>query len=335
MYDPGTLYEDPILTNFSVGYKSQVLVGEQLLPITPVNTQNGRYRVYDRSAWLLYKSRREPGTVAHEIQGGKWAEDTFSTQEHSLQAPIFDEERQQLNSQGGLANPVFGGDLQLDPERDATEMVTEALLLEHEQKVSTLLLATGSYDAGNLHGALGATAKWDYQDPATYTGDPVAVIRTGMRVIYAATGRWPNTLLIPRLGATFLETHPNITDRFVNFALTMPDAFRQLTGFEGKIVLAESSYNAADNIDASESITSFWGKDVVLLLVDPIPGQRTKTFGKTFAQTYPNGTIRPTDRWREEPRKADIVRTSFKYDLKIVSNVAGYLIQDAFAAAAW
>src|SRR3990167_835857 len=335
MYDPGTLYEDPILTNFSVGYQSQVLVAERLLPVTPVNTQSGRYRVYDRSAWLLYKSRREPGTVANEISGGKWSEDTFMTEEHSLQSPVFDEERQQLTSQGGLANPTFGGDLQLDPEMDATAMVTEALLLEHEKKVADLVRDAASYDPGNVHGALGATEKWDYQDPATYTGDPVAVIRTGMRVIYGATGRWPNTLLIPRIGGTYIETHPKITDRFVNFALVMPDAFRQLTGFEGTILLAESSYNSADNIDSPESITSFWEKDVWLGIVDPNPALRTKTFGKTFAQLYPNGQTRPVDRWREEPRKADIVRASYKYDMKIISDVAGYLIADAFAAAAW
>jgi hypothetical protein len=67
-------------------------------------------------------------------------------------------------------------------------------------------------------------------------------------------------------------------------------------------------------------------------IVDRTPGQKTFTFGKTFAWTYPNGVTRPTDRWREEPRKADLVRTSFNYDLKIVSALAGYLIQTAVAA---
>jgi hypothetical protein len=334
MYDPGTLYVDPILTNFSVGYRDQTLYGLDILPETPVRTQSGKYRVYDRSNWVIFKARREPGTVANEVVGGKWSEDVFSTQEHSLQSPVLDEELQQLNSQGGLADPVFGGDLQLDPHRDATELVTRSLQLEHELKVSTLVRDAAQYDTANKVDITAAKDKWDYQ-ASDYTGDPVAVIRKGLRQVYAVTGRWPNTLAIPTLGATYLETHPKIVDRYKNFALTQSDAFTQLTGFQGRILLVDSVYNAANNIDAAETITSFWGKDVWLGLVDPTPGQLTRTFGKTFAQIYPDGSTKPTDRWREEPRKADLVRTSWKYDLKIVSNDCGYLIQNAFATTAF
>src|SRR5262245_49977646 len=114
MYDPSGLYVDPILTNFSTGWPSeQTLYGLSLYPETPVGTKSGRYRVYDRSHWLIYPSRREPGTEANEIRGRKWSEDTFKTQEHSLQAPVHWEEREFLNSQGGLAADVFGGDLQI------------------------------------------------------------------------------------------------------------------------------------------------------------------------------------------------------------------------------
>src|SRR3954470_3867827 len=126
MYDPGQLYVDPILTGFSVGFEDQELIGRAIMPETAVRTQSGKYLVFDRSAWMTYESRRAPGTVANEISGAKWSSDNFATHEHSLQAAILDEERQQLTSLGGLADPVFGGPLQLDPEQDATERVTSA-----------------------------------------------------------------------------------------------------------------------------------------------------------------------------------------------------------------
>lgn len=333
MYDPGQLYFDPILTGFSTGYRAQNTYGLDILPETPVRTQSGRYRVFDRSNWIIFKSRREPGTVANEVQGGKWSEDVFLTVEHSLQSPVLDEEMQQLISQGGLADAVFGGDLQLDPHEDATQLIVRSLQLEHEGKVATLVRNPAIYAASNKI-TLTTTAQWNVQDN-TATGDPVTVIRNAMRAVFALTGRWPNTLAIPAQGASYLETHPKIVDRFKNFALTMPEAFRQLTGFEGRILEVDSMYNSANNIDAAETITSFWGKDVWIGIVDPTPGQLTKTFGKTFAQIYPSGDTRPTDRWREEPRKADLVRSSWKYDLKVVSPEAGYLITDAFAAGAW
>lgn len=335
MYDPGTLYVDPILTNFSVGYKEQNLYAEAIMPTTEVRTQSGRYRVFDRSSWLIYPDRREPGTVANEIRGAKWSEDTFFTKEHSLQAPVHDEEDQELNSQGGLANDVFGGELQLDPMRDATELVTGSILRGREKKVADAARNTANYAAGNFVTLAGAQQWDDYTGGVASTSNPVLDIMNGMRKVYSLTGRWPNTLAIPTLGLGFIENHPRVIDRFKSFTLTMEDAFRRLTGFEGNIVLVDSVYNAADNADATESITSLWGKDVWLGIVDATPGQRTKTFAKTFSQVYPDGTIRPTDRWYENARKTEVVRVSQKYDLKIVSNVAGYIIKTAFAAGAF
>jgi hypothetical protein len=340
MYDPGTLYLDPVLTNFSVGYQDQTLYGVDIMPITPVRTPSGTYRVFDRSNWMIFEDRREPGTVAHEIAGGKWSTDTFLTKEHSLQVPVFVEEDQELNSQGGLAQAAFGGTLQLDPEQDATELVTRAILLKHEQKVSTLIRNTATYPGGSTV-TLAGSQQWDDYTyvsagiPSSIVSDPVGAILTGMRKIYSLTGRWPNTLAIPILGVSFIENHPRVVARFSNFSLTNADAFRQLTGFNGRILLVDSVYNAANNIDATESITSFWGKDVWMGIVDPTPGQKTRTFGKTFSQVYQDGSIRPVDRWFEPPRKAQLIRASQKYDLKVVSSSAGYLIKTAFSAGAF
>jgi hypothetical protein len=334
VYDPSTLYVDPILTGFSVGYKDQQLYSEDIMPSTPVNTQSGRYRVFDRSDWLIYPDRREPGTVANEIRGRKWSEDTFKTVEHSLQAPVHDEERQELNSQGGLAKDVFGGALQIDPERDAVELVTRSLLLGHEKKVADLIRNTANYPAGNFV-TLSGTSQWtDYTNGVSSVSDPVNDIRTARRVIFNLTGRNPNTLVIPKQGMDYILNHPRVVARYQNFTLTNDDAFLQLAGFEGDLIQVDSGYNAADNIDATENFTYLWGKDVWIGIVDKTPGQQTKTFGKTFVQPYPAGT-RPTDRWREEPRKSDLFRVSWKYDLKVVSNVAGYIIKTAFGASAW
>jgi hypothetical protein len=339
MYDPGQLYVDPVLTGFSVGFEDQELIGRQIMPETPIRTQSGKYLVFDRSSWLVYESRRAPGTVANEIAGAKWSSDVFATHEHSLQSPILDEERQQLNSLGGLADPAFGGPLQIDPEEDATNLVTGALLLDHEKQVANLIRNPAQYPASNKITLAGAQ-QWDNYtfvtagDSYSIVSDPVGILRAASNAIWNQTRRRPNTLVVPTLGLDFIENHPRVVRRFEHFALTNDDAFRQLFGFEGKILTAQSGYNAADNIDAAESFTDLWGKDVWLGIVDPTPGLRQKTFGKTFAQIYPDGSVRPTDRWREENRKADLVRSSFKWDLKITSSVAGYLITTAFSAGA-
>jgi hypothetical protein len=332
MYDPGTLYADPLLTDFSLGYQPQQLHGTELMPFVPVTSPSGRYRVFDRSHWLMYPDRREPGTVANEISGRKWSEDVYKTQEHSLQAPVFDEEDQFLNSQGGLASEAFGGPLGLDPAEDATEAVTTAILLRHEKLVADTIRNVANYPGGNTI-TLAAADQWD--NYAGATSNPIDVLRAAVAKIEALIGRPPNTIAFPSEGIQWLENHPDMVARFINFSLTDPEAWKKLTGFTGKVVLVSSKYNAANNIDAAENITSLWGKDVWIGYVDPQPQQKTLTFGKTFVVKYPDGTIGPVDRWREEGRKSDLVRKSMRYDAKVTSGVAGYIIKTAFSASAW
>ena len=65
--------------------------------------------------------------------------------------------------------------------------------------------------------------------------------------------------------------------------------------------------------------------------------RRDLSFGKTFMwpPAGPGGELQPTERWREESRKSDLVRTTWQYDPKITTSMAGYLIKTAFSATAF
>jgi hypothetical protein len=346
MYDPGTLYVDPILTNFSVGYKDQRLFALDIFPETPVNSPSGRYRVFDRSDWIIHRSRREPGTQARTVGHRKWSEDVFKTQEHSLQSEIYDEERQELVSQGGLANPVFGGALQIDPEQDATKYCTRSILLELELMVANTMRDTTQYPTNHTSTLTtgGTGTQWSNYalatagDPLTAYSNPVNDLRVAFQRIHLDTGEWPNLVVIPFDAVGIIENHPRLVQRFQYWALWQPEAWQTLMGLPAeatsdlRIIVVDSKYNSADNLDQPESIQTFWGQDVFVGKVDPTPGQDTFTFAKTFAQIYPNGTTRPTDNWREENRKTDIIRVSYKYDVKVVSGLAGFLFKNAVTA---
>ena len=333
MYDPGTLYSDPILTGFSVGYQAPGFVGLRILPQVEVRTQSARYRVFDRSGRVRFYSRREPGTVANEVRGARWSEDTFKTVEHSLQAAVADEEDQQLNSIGGLADADQAGALQIDPHEDALNLINNSLALEHELAVAALVRNVATYPAGNTV-TLVLADQWD--NYAGATSNPISILRAAINKIISTTGQAPNRLVMGAQGSTWLEDHPDVVARFTNFALTDPEAFRQLTGFDGEMVLiGDDQYNDNDIQEATESLLSAWGKDVWLGFVEDEMTLNSRSFGKTFAQLYPDGTAKPTDRWREEGRKSDLVRVSWKWDTKITFPSAGYLIKDAFGATAW
>lgn len=312
---------DPILTNLSTGWEAKELIGTQVAPLTPVTQMNGRYLTFDRSDWLIYPDARAMGTVANEIRAGKWSTDTYNVHEHSLQVPVFDEEREQLGAAGNF--PV---DFTLDEA--ATSLGTRSILVGQEKVIADAVRNTASYASASYYTTLSGTAQWS--DYGTVS-DPITVIEVALRQVYTGTGRVANFMVIPWIVWSYLRNHPKIVDRVKYFQLSTEDVFRQLTGFSGTMVIAESQYNSAQNEDATESIVDIWGKDVWVGLVDPAPGQRTKTFIKSFYFPYQGSDIRPVDRWREEARKADLIRVSERYDIKIVSNTAGYLIKNAVA----
>lgn len=338
MYDPSSLYVDPILSNFATGFRPAQYYGDRIFPITTVGTKSGQYRVFDRSNRLIFLDRREPGTVANEIVGRKWSLDTFKTIQHALQSPVLDEERRELASLGGLGNPTFGGAITIDPEQDAVELIVGSLDRGHEKKVADLARNTATYPVGNTVTLAGAQQFDDYTNGVTSTSNPESVIKVAVRTITAKTGFPPNLMLIPQMGVGYIEAHPRITTRYQNFALNIPEAFRVLSGFTGEVVevgVMDDLYNSADNIDATEALVSMWGKDIWIGYVDNRDGVNVQTFGKTFVYPQPNGENRPVDRWREDARKADLFRQTWEYDLKVVNSSAGYLIKDAFSSTAW
>jgi hypothetical protein len=282
-------------------------------------------------------AHRAPGAVANEITGRKWSEDTFQVKEYSLQSAVYDEEEKSLTPQVALVSLTLVAHLILIL-REMLQHSLLALLLEQEYQVSTLIRNASNYPIANTTTLVGAQKWSDYTGGVSSTSDPVTDLRTAARVIYKATGQWPNVMGIPFDAVGVIENHPRVVARYTYTSVYDPRAWRLIMGLpegvaEGlQVFVFDSKENTADSIDATESITSFWGQDVWLGIVDNEDGMNVQTFGKTFARPYPNGDIRPTDRWREEGRKSDLVRVSYRFDTKIVNSSAGYLIKNAVAA---
>ena len=337
-YDIYSLYQDPFLTNFSVGFSDQTLIAENVAPFTDVYVPSGKYRVYDRSNWITFPDGRDPGTVANEIRGAKWGQDTYAVHEHSLQAAVTDEEREVYAN--ALQNAQANIYAQISPEQDATNLATRALLLGYENYVATTVRNPSIYPSTNKVYLAGSNQWSDYTtlvsgalDNFHTVSDPVNDILTARRQIFRQTRKEPNLLVIPWNVWSYIPNHPRIVQRFTYFDLANPQAFAALAGFNGKVVIAESVMNTADNIDATNSISAIWGTDVIMAYVEDTNQLNSMTFVKTFAFPYPDGNRRTVDRWREESRKSDLVRVSMRYDLKVVAPACGYLIQNATSLA--
>lgn len=318
-YNPsgsGNVHIDQVLTNISIGWPNNGLVGEKLLPSVPVRKQSDKYYIFGREGWLPEDDARAPGTVANEIAGLAVSTDTYYAREHSLQIPVTDEERENVDSP-------------LAPDRDATELVTSKIMLGREVAIKTLVTTTGNYASGHST-TLSLGAQWNSANYAT--SDPISDLRTGKSVVHSKIFMEPNTLVVPYQVMTALEDHPDFLERikYSERAIFSPELLASVLGFS-TVIVPGVGYNSA-NPGATPTLGYLWGKDVVMAWVPPRPGLKIPAFGYEFTW----GT-QYVDRWREEPRKSDLIRASRRYDLKLTAldvnnlSIAGYLIKAAIA----
>jgi len=324
VYNPtgsGNVHVDQVLTQISVSWPNNGLVGDRLMPPVVVRKQSDKYYIFSREGWLPEDDNRAPGSVANEVQGLAVSTDTYYAREHSLQIAVTDEERDNVDSP-------------LAPDRDATEMVTSKIMLGREVAIKNLVTTTANYASG-LSTTLSGAAQWNSANYAT--SDPISDLRVGKSAVHARIFSEPNVLVVPYQVMTALEDHPDFLERikYSERAIFSPELLASVLGFDQVVVPGVGINNA--NPGATASLGYLWGKDVVMAWVPPRAGLKIPAFGYEFVW----GT-QYVDRWREEPRKSDLIRASRKYDLKLVAQgdagsadagkaIAGYLIKAAIA----
>lgn len=330
VYSPtgsGNVHVDQVLTNISMQWPGNTdFVGEQLFPSINVKKQSDKYYIYDRETWKLeLHDVRAPGTVANEIPGPRVSIDTYYANEHSLQIAVTDEER-------------TNADAPLTPDQDATEIVTMRILLGREKAMKDMMTDTNNYATGmsvTLTTGAGGTS-WNVSNYST--SDPISDVRVGIRAIHSKIFTPPTVAVIPWLVMSNLEDHPDFIDRikYSERGIITQEIIAAFFGIPKIIVPGVGYSTAATGVPVTgANVTYLWGKDVILAYVPGRPGIKQMGTGYEFVWGYPSDQV--VDRWREDPRKSDLIRCSRRYDLKLVGQegdgklVTAYLIKNAIA----
>jgi hypothetical protein len=332
VYNPtggGNVHIDTVLTNISLGWPNDGLIGDALFPTVPVRKQSDKYYVFGRESWLLETSDyRAPGTEANEIPGIQVSLNPYYAQEHSLQIAVTDEERENADSP-------------LSPDADGTNLVTSKIVLAREVAIKNLVTSTSNYATG-MSTTLSGTSQWN-----DYTNShPIPNFRTATRAINAQIFMDPNLAIIPYLVMSTLEDHPDIIERikYSERAILTPEIIAAVIGIPRVLVPGVGIGAGAVGTPGTQVTASYlWGKDVVVAYVPPRAGLKIPAFGYEFVWAYPGAGAQVVDRWREEKRKSDLIRVSRRYDLRLVGTVidstsgdfgksiTGYLIKNAIA----
>lgn len=297
---------DLMLTNISIQFKNPGYIAEDVMPIIPVKLETSKYFTYDKTRFDAPPALRAERTQYARVD---WSvtTNTYSCQEYGLELLIDDRERQ------NAIEP-----LSLDV--DTTEIITDMVLNDREQRVKNVVMTAANYTHSNTTDYTAASNAWDQ----FATSDPIKdVAVTGRETIRSNTGVYPNTLVLGAKAFSTLKQHPIIIDRLKynppgGTARGSLGALADL--FEVDRVLVGLPLTRSSNEGQTDTLSDIWGKNALLAWINPRPAIKQPTLSYMF-QSRP----RQVYKYRDDFRASDVVRCSEVTAEQMIADQCGYL----------
>ncbi len=300
MPDTSTVHFDVALTNVSIAYRNKAFVASQISPQVLVRKQSDRYFIHDsgRDSFRSTADGRAPGTEASEVDFAL-SSDSYYCDDHALESAIPDEERDNSDS------PLM-------PEIDRVEFLSDKILLNAEINLAAKLRDSSAIPYLDLSSG---SKEWDNN-----SNDPVANIETAKQAILDAVQVLPNTLVLPFAVYTALRNNTNITDRvkYSNLGVVGTDTLAELFDVE-RVLVARAVQNIAPRGQAPD-MEPVWGNDALLLHVPERVSLKSVAPSLSFVWSQAAGSSHghSVQTWREERRKATMVRVQKYYDQNLL-----------------
>jgi len=284
------------LTNVSIAYKNGFYIADQTFPIVPVNNQTDAYFKFDKEAWFrLRAGTRAPGTRAPVVDYGI-SNASFICLNYSLAKAIPDEVRD-------------NADAPLRPDVTATNFVTDGLMLSQEDRVATIIGASGSWATASNPGT-----KWDVD-----TSDAWGDISQLIFAVEGQIGRPANTMVVGRPAWKALRNHPDIVDRIKYQREGGTLSPNDLKGwFDVEKVLVGRARKVTSEEGATVVMADVWGDYLWVGYVSPTPTIEEPSAGYCFRW----GT-RTVARYRIDIEHQDLVEAEEWMDEVICASDAG------------
>lgn len=312
---------DAILTNISVAYIQNTanFIADKVFPVVPVDKKSDLYFTYTKADWFRDEAQKRADGTASAGSGYGLTTASYQADVFAFHKDIGDQTRANAD------NP-------LNPDMEATQFVTQRLLLRREVQWTNDFFKTGVWatDVTGTGTANVAGTYWsDYvNSPTSYTSDPIAQVENAKASVLSTTGYEPNTFVLGYKVFQVLKNHPMLIDRYKYTqagAIVTEDLLAQLFGVE-RVLVAKAVVNSA-NEGATASLGFVAGNSALLCYSAPNPGLLTPSAGYTFMWTGVSGGLGTTvgvSRFRMEELKADRVEGEMAFDNKVIGSDLGY-----------
>jgi hypothetical protein len=297
MPTPHDVHIETGLTRFSIAYKNEDYIADQIFPTVAVAKQSDKYWLFPKSAWYRNeKSERAPGTRANRVDYDLTTA-SYVCINYALSKTVPDEVRKNAD------NP-------LKPDLEATEFVMDALLRGLEKRVA---------DKTTGGSALWTTASTPSTQWSSDTSDPINDIEGVVNGIVSQIGRLPNVAVMSWDVWRYLKNHPDLVDR-VKYtrpgAKPMPSDLMEWFGFK-KVLIGTQLYDTGSE-GGTSSLAYIWGDAMWMGYVPPSPALMTPAAGYTL-----EWETRQVRRYREDQERQDILEASHNIAVVISASDSG------------
>ncbi len=270
---------DRALTNISVAYlqDASAFIADKVFPIVPVKRQSDVFYVYNKGDFMRDEAQvRGAGTESAGGDYGVEASDPYYCRKHAFHKDITEEER-------------VNYDEPLDADTDATDFVSQKMLIRREMEWASKFFTTGVWGT-EIAGATSSptdsqTLKWDLP-----TSNPIKDITDASVKMASETGFKPNTLVLSPYAFNALKNHEDILDRikYTQKGIVTTDLLATLFEVE-HVYVAWGVVNTAAK-GAADSVGFIMGKNALLCYSAPRPALRKPSAGYIFAWTGLEGS---------------------------------------------
>jgi hypothetical protein len=316
---------DPAATAIAIEYANdqEAYIADQVLPHIMVDREVYKYQETPieqrfRNVETRVGRRSSPNQVefrSREVQG--------STRDHALDNPIPNKDVEQEPSSETV--PL---------EDRGIEGVTELLLNDKESAAASVVFDAATYD-GSLSETLSGTDRWSNGNNST----PIEDMKLAMDEMILP----PNTLVLGKQTATYLQLHPNLSKAYnrnegaenvvpLQFLADLLGLDQVLVG-ENRVLTAQDQANAFGGSTPSRA----WGPHAALLHITPNAdptgnGNGIPTFGFTpvfqgaATEDLMSGSIDDPDMGM---RGGTRQRVGMSYNEEISASELGYYFENA------
>lgn len=320
----GDVHVNRPLTQLSLGFLQEQsdFVAGNVFPAVPVNNRSDVFFKYNRGDFFRDSmQKRAPGTPA--AGGGyKLTTDSYTCVTWALKKVVDDQIR--ANS-----------DSPLQPDRDATAYLTQQALINRDVQWCSSYFTTSLWGTEKAGQATSDSTHVKYWDLSGST--PLEDVLNMQLSIKAATGLWPNVLVLGARVFMTLLTNPEIIDR-LKYGQTAPgpvvvtaNDLAQLFKVKKVVVAAgikttSSEDSVADSDTTPDTFDFIAGKHALLAYAADSPGIMTPSAGYTFNWTGLMGASAAGMRikkFRWEVDAADHIEVEQAYTFGLVSKYLG------------